>query len=220
MSRKSSIDPEVMQADRYLEQSLAAQALYPQLLMESDTMGVVVGVRRVLLASGIPNATSALDELMDNGYVVPLDIHGDTVSLIRHYFINNNYLQKYAQRSKFYERLPDYIETPRKGGEIYGALRTHSARTVHAQAEQRGEEQRGEEQRGEEMSGGERNRGGEPTRVAQSSGAIECPRCHGEAFLSGEAKNGFTQFECLHCRKVAWIDTDTGTVVDNPYNDR
>ena len=225
MSRKSGIDPEVMQADRYLEQSLAAQALYPQLLMESDTMGVVVGVHRVVRATGIEGADNALDELIANGYVVPIDIETGTVHVIRHYFINNNYEKRLTDFSKFKGRLPEYIETPVRGGQLYG-IPYKSATSRLQVAEERigkdgiGKDGIGKDGIGGERIGGERNRRGEPTPPAQSSKAIECPCCHGEAFLSDETKNGFTQFECFDCHNVAWIDTDTGTVVDNPYNNR
>ncbi len=214
MSRKSSIDPEVMQSDLYMGQTIAAQALYPQILMESDTMGVIVGIRRVVLAAGIPDAADALNELIGNGYVVPLDIDGNTVHVIRHYFIHNNYQQKYAARSKFYSRLPQYIKTPAKGGEIYGEPCEHSACTVHARAEQNREEQsRYEyEPKREDGSGGEGNRGGEPQ-------PIPCPRCGGPTFGSEEV-NGFVHIECMECRATSWVDPVTGETTDNPYQGR
>lgn len=213
MSRKSGIDPEVMQSDLYTSQTIAAQALYPQILMESDTMGVVVGIRRVVRASGIPDAADALNELIENGYVVPLDIDGNTVHVIRHYFIHNNYQRKYAERSKFYERLPQYIKTPAKGGELYGAPCEHGTCTVRAQAEQsRAEgEQSGEELSRDERSGGEGNRGGEP-----GPRPIQCPMCMAEMH-TGQTVNGYVQVECVDCGFIGWFDRETGDFVDNPY---
>lgn len=205
MSRKSAIDPEVMQTERYAALSLAAQALYPQLLMESDTMGVVVGARRVLLATGITDAAEALEELIESGYVVPIEVNGDTVHIVRHYFVNNNYQRKYTERSKFFTRLPEYIETPRKGGEVYGAPCTHRTSTVHAQAEQNREEQNREDGRGREG-----NRGGEPPAL------VPCPHCRASVTV-GETANGYIHFECMECGTTGYLDTVTGEVVDNPY---
>ena len=202
--RKKAISPEVMQSDRYLGLSLSAQALYPQLLMESDTAGVVVGVRRALLSTGIPEAEKALRELVENGYVTPVEVNDDTVYLIIHYFVHNNYQPRYVERSAFYGRLPDYIEVPSKGGEIYGARCTHGVRTVQARAEQIGEEQIGEEQIGAEQS------------EEDTPPRISCPVCGADAAVGGTT-NGLVQFQCLSCDVVAYLDPETGEAFADPY---
>lgn len=204
MSRKSSIDPEVMQSEEYLDQTLAAQALYPQLLMECDTMGVIVGIRRVVRATGIDGADNALDELIANGYVVPVEMETGTVHVIRHHFINNNYEKRLTDFSKFKGRLPEYIETPVKGGQLYGVPYKSATSSAQVVEERIGEDRIGEEGRGEERK-----------REEERGATLHCPNC-GSDVTTGMRANGFVQFECMSCGESSWINEVTGEVSNNP----
>lgn len=70
MSRKSKtmIGADVMQSDLYLNLSIPAQALYPQLNLEADQYGIVTGIRRVLRSVGMDE--ESLKELEEGGYVL------------------------------------------------------------------------------------------------------------------------------------------------------
>ena len=78
----------VVASEEFISMSYKAQALYIQILCETETNGEVVNIARVVRATGI--CPEALEELYASGFL--LRVGGTTV--VRHQWCNNKYTAK------------------------------------------------------------------------------------------------------------------------------
>lgn len=88
MRKYALVASAVVASEEFLALSYAAQALYTQILCETETNGEVVNIARVVRATGI--GSEALEELYANGFL--LRVAGTTV--VRHQWVNNKYTAK------------------------------------------------------------------------------------------------------------------------------
>ena len=73
----------VVASEEFISMSYKAQALYVQILCETETSGEVVNIARVVRATGF--GTDALDELYSCGFLLKV---GQT-TVVRHQWVNN-----------------------------------------------------------------------------------------------------------------------------------
>lgn len=84
---KSQINAQVFRDDSFIELPLSAQALYAQCLFECDGYGLFSNPKSLLRLTGA--AESDLNELINNGLLMPIKHGGKIHMLIKHWWVNN-----------------------------------------------------------------------------------------------------------------------------------
>lgn len=96
---KYCVSGNVIRSDNFLELSHDAQALYIQLVVESDAIGAVGSPKRVAKGGGF--GLDSLKELEGAGLVFSVDDMGASVLFISDYLIHNKIDQRYMQSSDY-----------------------------------------------------------------------------------------------------------------------
>ena len=200
------------------------QALYFHLLMNSDTVGVITGTRRLAKSYSLANPSDALSELIRRGYLIEAEHEGETIHFVTHYLVHNTYDEQKLKRSAYYP-LARALFGRLESGKPYALRQRSDAATESSTAvsetltEYNGirggydaEPSTPESEltsKGEEGSGGGSLEGGPPK-------PRECPKCHHKTlqlFLEQE----HPQAQCTYCQTVAYIDPDTGELSQFPF---
>jgi len=85
---KTMISRDVVGSDDFLELSHEAQALYLQVNVECDGMGVIDSMKKVLRTATISD--KALEELVSSGFLHGFEFAGKKLYIITHYWCMNN----------------------------------------------------------------------------------------------------------------------------------
>lgn len=94
MKARAMISASVAQSDAFLSMSIESQWLYLMLLFETDVVGRILGIQRIIRGYGLD--TSCLDELIDSGFLLKVDGHWYD----RHTWRNNKFSAKIATRAQ------------------------------------------------------------------------------------------------------------------------
>lgn len=203
MSRaKVMISSAVYLDDRFLDLSFEAQALYTHLNVQADNDGVVDGVKRALRGFGCD--TKAYNELIDAGYLCPLD---NTV-VILHYWVNNNRDSKYGH-GQHYERLKSRFEFDRETRTYMPKEQPtedageHSANSGRTPAPNIKECNAIEPNVTEEKESNQNQNNSTPGRVT-------CPECGEPAFARKNETTGEWVADCIRCGKIVPLSSTDG----------
>lgn len=233
MSRKSKtmIGADVMQSDLYLNLSIPAQALYPQLNLEADQYGIVTGIRRVLRSVGMDE--ESLKELEKGGYLLAVKPqegmfalshwwemnrwdahncntgHGDTINA-ELCFVGSSrryMLQEEAQKTAVpsgeteFKYVPVFVQT---GTRLEPDWNQSTKEHKGKEVQAKANPTESQEQQQDISKPSQKNK-----KESRYPGAVmgECPDCHGQAAI---ADYGTVRvFDCPSCGTVQ-LDTETG----------
>lgn len=97
---KYMVSASVLNSDKFAALSHSAQALYPQILVTTDTNGGTSGVGRTMRMGGFDK--SDLQELEDAGLVFPVESDDGPVWFIADYFVHNKVKTESLENGEHY----------------------------------------------------------------------------------------------------------------------
>ena len=182
---KTLISADVCGADAFVDMSFEAQAAWPQINLAADGMGACDCMRKVLRQSGI--SADALQELVDAGFVLETDYHGQPVYFITHFWVANKTQGKRTYFGKYLNHAIGHLTFESKEYRAYTQLGAQATSNLEAILKVNEINQ---------LKENERNGSGGDSPV----GEAVCPKCGkpAQVFIDGDSH----YLECRHCRQM------------------